>query len=77
MGNNNGGNTLQSIERLECPVANLGTIMEANRRWAQSENPVVNGFGVQRPRRVGSSLILAVLTPQTTPVRKDSSDVIE
>jgi hypothetical protein len=40
-------NTQQRIDRLEDAVANLGTIMEAEGRWDQSENSVVRTFGVQ------------------------------
>ena len=38
-------NTQQRIDRLEDAVANLGTIMEAEGRWAGSENAVVRSFG--------------------------------
>ena len=40
-------NTQQRIDRLEDAVVNLGTIMEAEGRWAQSDNAVVQTFGVQ------------------------------
>lgn len=45
-------NTQQRIDRLEDAVANLGTIIEAEGRWAQSENPVVRTFGEQFNRFV-------------------------
>ncbi len=38
-------NTQQRIDRLEDAVANLGTILEAEGRWAGSDNPVVRTFG--------------------------------
>ena len=40
-------NTQQRIDRLEDAVANLGTILEAEGRWAGSDNPVVRTFGVE------------------------------
>ena len=45
-------NTQQRIDRLEDAVVNLGTIMEAEGRWDQSENAVVRTFGVQFDRFV-------------------------
>ena len=44
---NQGMNTQQRIDRLEDALANLGTIMEAQGRWGQSENPVVTSFGAR------------------------------
>jgi hypothetical protein len=38
-------NTQQRIDRLEDALANLGTIIEAEGRWANSENPTVRVFG--------------------------------
>lgn len=38
-------NTQQRIDRLEDALANLGTIIEAEGRWAHSENPTVRVFG--------------------------------
>ena len=43
-------NTQQRIDRLEDAVANLGTILEAEGRWAGSDNPVVRTFGVESQR---------------------------
>lgn len=40
-------NTQQRIDRLEDAVANLGTIIEAQGRWADSQNPTVRTFGEQ------------------------------
>jgi hypothetical protein len=40
-------NTQQRIDRLEDALANLGTIIEAEGRWAQSESPIVRTFGEQ------------------------------
>ena len=40
-----GMNTQQRIDRLEDAVANLGTVIEAEGRWAQSQNPIVRTFG--------------------------------
>ena len=40
-------NTQQRIDRLEDAVVNLGTIMEADHRWAQSDSAVVKSFGAQ------------------------------
>jgi hypothetical protein len=40
-------NTQQRIDRLEDAVANLGTIVEAEGRWAESQNPIVRTFGQQ------------------------------
>ena len=42
-----GMNTQQRIDRLEDAVANLGTVIEAQGRWAQSQNPIVRTFGEQ------------------------------
>ena len=38
-------NTQQRIDRLEDALSNLGTIIEADGRWANSENPTVRVFG--------------------------------
>jgi hypothetical protein len=40
-------NTQQRIDRLEDAVANLGTIMEAEGKWAESDSPIVQTFGIQ------------------------------
>ena len=40
-------NTQQRIDRLEDALVNLGTIMEADGRWDQSEKAVVQAFGAQ------------------------------
>ncbi len=40
-------NTQQRIDRLEDALGNLGTIIEAEGRWAKSENPTVRTFGEQ------------------------------
>lgn len=40
-------NTQQRIDRLEDAVANLGTILEADGRWVNSENPTVKVFGAK------------------------------
>jgi hypothetical protein len=40
-------NTQQRIDRLEDAVANLGTIMEVDGRWSQSESAVVKSFGAE------------------------------
>jgi len=40
-------NTQQRIDRLEDALVNLGTIMEADGRWDQSEKAVVKAFGAQ------------------------------
>lgn len=45
-------NTQQRIDRLEDALANLGTIMEAEGRWAASENGIVRTFGEQFNRFV-------------------------
>ena len=42
-----GMNTQQRIDRLEDAVANLGTVIEAEGRWAESQNPIVRTFGEQ------------------------------
>jgi hypothetical protein len=46
-------NTQQRIDRLEDAVANLGTIIEAEGRWAESQNPIVRTFGEQFNTFVG------------------------
>jgi hypothetical protein len=38
-------NTQQRIDRLEDAVANLGTIIEAEGRWAESQDPNLGTFG--------------------------------
>lgn len=38
-------NTQQRIDRLEDALTSLGTIIEAQGRWAKSENPTVRVFG--------------------------------
>jgi len=40
-------NTQQRIDRLEDALGNLGTIIEAEGRWAKNENPTVRTFGEQ------------------------------
>jgi hypothetical protein len=40
-------NTQQRIDRIEDALGNLGTIIEAEGRWATSENPIVRTFGEQ------------------------------
>jgi hypothetical protein len=54
LGNNGGMNTQQRIDRLEDAVANLGTILEAEGRWSESESPVVKSFGAQFNRFVSA-----------------------
>jgi hypothetical protein len=39
--------TQQRIDRLEDALSCLGTIIEAEGRWAKSENPTVRVFGEQ------------------------------
>jgi hypothetical protein len=46
-------NTQQRIDRLEDAVANLGTIIEAEGRWAESLNHIVRTFGEQFNTFVG------------------------
>jgi hypothetical protein len=46
-GESRGMNTQQRIDRLEDALSNLGTIIEAEGRWAKSENPTVRVFGEQ------------------------------
>ena len=38
-------NTQQRIDRLEDALTNLGTVIEAQGRWAKSENPTIRVFG--------------------------------
>ena len=38
-------NTQQRIDRLEDALTSLGTIIEAQGRWVQSENPTIRVFG--------------------------------
>jgi hypothetical protein len=38
-------NTQQRIDRLEDALTSLGTVIEAQGRWAKSENPTVRVFG--------------------------------
>jgi hypothetical protein len=40
-------NTQQRIDRLEDALSCLGTIIEAEGRWATSDNPTVRVFGEQ------------------------------
>jgi hypothetical protein len=40
-----GMNTQQRIDRLEDALSSLGTIIEAEGRWAKSENPTIRVFG--------------------------------
>lgn len=47
-------NTQQRIDRLEDALVNLGTIMEADGRWSQSESPVVRNFGALFNNFVGA-----------------------
>jgi hypothetical protein len=46
-------NTQQRIDRLEDALANLGTIIEAEGRWSESQNPIVRTFGEQFNAFVG------------------------
>jgi hypothetical protein len=44
-GDGHGMTTQQRIDRLEDALSALGTIIEAEGRWAKSENPTVRVFG--------------------------------
>jgi hypothetical protein len=39
--------TQQRLDRLEDALTNLGTILEAEGRWASSDNPTVRLFGAR------------------------------
>ena len=45
-------NTQQRIDRLEDALINLGTIVEHQSRWGDSESPVGQAFGLQFNRFV-------------------------
>jgi hypothetical protein len=47
-------NTQQRIDRMEDALANLGTIIEAEGRWAASDNATVRTFGEQFNRFVSA-----------------------